>query len=409
MTSALTLPADLDRALVDLYRRWDKLEHAAHGGSVIDFDLAAPRAVVPHTSREAVLADIEALTAEAAGLAAGAGRDLVLARLNASATYLKALIGESIPIREYIRETMGVEPMVFPEGLLEHQQDKVNGLMRNRRLAFDEDARHRFESAFYLRDSEALQGQLDFFRDKWMAALRQHVDVPVDSYEITMEFAKEDAYWKNWISGNLASHTILWRINVHPRHLWYQGSAEMLALHEYCGHAVQMVNWHRRIEWNELPQFAGILTVHMPDQFLLEGLAESLAHTLPNAVRLEAKSLALRELHRYSLMVLNNVHLLANEEGSDAAFEYGAKRLPFTRPDTLRREIRDRTSHPLFRCYQYVYGIAQHAFVQSMSRLRDEHKWQLLKRIYDGPLTPAQFDAAVAQVDASSRQRATGR
>src|SRR5262249_36125999 len=162
-----------------------------------------------------------------------------------------------------------------------------------------------------------------------------HILVPLDEYTIDVEIAYEDAYWKNWISGNLSSHQIGLRINCHPRHSWYVGAAETLVLHEYCGHAVQMINWHRRIERKELPEFAGILTVHCPDQFTLEGLAEALAHFLPDeSVRLEPKSIVLRALHDYSLMVMNNMHIMANEESEVAASTYATSRLPFTLPQT---------------------------------------------------------------------------
>jgi hypothetical protein len=218
-----------------------------------------------------------------------------------------------------------------------------------------------------------------------------------------VEFAREDAYWKNWISGNVAEgEPITLRINVHERHLWYQGAVEVLVLHEYCGHAVQMALWHDAVRHRQLASFLGVLTVHFPDQFLLEGLAEAMAYVLPDQPgrsrssdedhRLEWRSEIVRELQTYNLLILNNVHIIANEDGIDNARIYARQRLPFTPDETIERELRDRTSHPLFRAYQYVYAPAKEAMLQGLSR-PEQDKWAILRRLYREPATPQQVCA----------------
>jgi hypothetical protein len=244
-------------------------------------------------------------------------------------------------------------------------------------------------------NKSALPSEFDRFQSIWVPILLEKIPVTLDGYNINVKFASEDAYWKNWISGNLSEHEILLRINIHPRQSWYQGFPEMLVIHEYCGHAIQMVSWHRRIEQKALPEFCGILTVHFPDQFILEGLAESLAFVLPGKQKLEEQSLVSRELHRYYLLVMNNVHIMANEGSLETAVEYAAVRLPFTSKEVLWKEIIDRTSNPLFRGYQYSYGIAKEFFLAALSKFGENSRWDLLRLIYNWPMTAAQFSRTV--------------
>lgn len=153
-----------------------------------------------------------------------------------------------------------------------------------------------------------------------------------------------------------------------------------------------MINWHRRIEEEHLPGFLGMLTVHFPDQFLLEGLAESLAFVLPSrGQQLESSSLMLRELHRYYLLVMNNAHIKANEGNGEDAAKYALERLPFTNRNVVEKEIRDRSQNPLFRSYQYVYGIAKESFLAAFAQLSFEQKWSLLSVVYERSMTADQF------------------
>jgi hypothetical protein len=91
--------------------------------------------------------------------------------------------------------------------------------------------------------------------------------------------------------------------------------------------------------------------------------------------------------------VWNNVHLIANHDGASDAEAYAAEHLPFGVASSIQAEIRDRTRHPLFRSYQYVYGIALQAFLVVLRGLRGEQQWDLLRRLYDGPMMPEEFRA----------------
>ncbi len=392
------LPENLDRFLVDLYRAWDVIERLNHKNSIIDFDLAPPRCFPPVHDRDEVLAKLnmasQALEGNTTSLAA-----LTRARLKSSATYLRVLCGESIPFRSFVKLTLGVEPRMFADEEIFKQRATVTAqLWRQYEIRFSYEEISRFQAKFTIYNKKQLPEQFEYFRSKWVPVLLDRVPVPLDMYRVKVRFASEDAYWKNWISGNLHEHEILLRINIHPRQSWYQGFPEMLVIHEYCAHAVQMINWHGRIEREELPEFLGILTVHFPDQFLLEGLAESLAFVLPDHRNLEEPSLVSRELHRYYLLVMNNVHILANERGLQTAFDYAVRHLPFTSREVLSREIQDRTRNPLFRGYQYSYGIGKESFLTALSRFGPERRWELMRLVYDWPMNAMQFEKTVEEL-----------
>lgn len=420
------LPLKLDRELVALYRAWDSLERARFANSVIDFDLAPQDAFPAFKSREEVLQALETQqrnlqsledTAADEDAEAEARRraatSLLHSRLRASATLLRAWLGETFEFDPFIRSTLGIEPREFGEEEIERKRNEVNALLqREFNISFRRQDFKEFEADFKLQDSSAFDEHFRLLRARWLPILLSRLDFPEEEfrrYTIDFSLTKEDAYWKNWISGNLSQHRIQLRVNVHPRHHWYKGSSELLTIHEYCGHAVQMVNWHRRIEAAKMPRVFGILTVHFPDQFLLEGLAEALPYLLPTPDHnLETQTQVFRELQYYTLMVFNNLHLLANGHalqaardaafrtnvGPEAALHYALERLPFTDAQLIEKEIRDRTQNPLFRCYQYVYGTAKRSFLDAFAGLTSEDSNQLLRWVYDGPMTPQQFEAA---------------
>jgi hypothetical protein len=388
------LDPDYDRQLVALYRAWDALEVSKSGKPIIDFDLAPKRRFSRLKSREHCLSELEKFH-DILEPFDSTFYDLIRQRLLASMTYLRAVLGEKISFQSYIEQTMGLTPRVFTEEEISDKRKIAVECLKKYDLSMDRKDLQRFQTIFrgrYGIDSRNLPSQFEEARSKWLPQLRRHVPTPLDEDKIQIEFASEDAYWKSWISGNLSEHPLQIRLNIHPRHHWYQGSIENLVIHEYCAHAVQIANWHKQVADRYMPEFLGILTVHFPDQYLLEGLAESLIFFLPDeVVKLEPLSVMQRDLHYYGLAILNNLHIIANEEGTQQAFDYAKERLPFTEEDVIWREIDDRTANPLFRCYQYVYGIAKDDFIRALTPLDSAHRWHLLQRIYSSPMTADQF------------------
>ena len=397
---ALTLPTDVDRSLVAFYRAWDHLERDQFQNTIIDFDLAPHGDVSVLGNRQAVADELVRLRATV-GQLRGSAADHVVSRLRASAAYLDALRGFSaVPLRQYVLQTMGIEPALVPDDRLRGAEARLRVSLKNDTkvrggIPFSRKGWELFRSELQTNAGDNLRRQFEFFCDKWLPRLCRAIATRIEPSVIAVEFAQEDAYWKNWISGDVANgQPITLRINIHERHAWYQGVVENLVLHEYCGHAVQMALWREAVMNREIADFFGVVTVHFPDQFLLEGLAESMVYILPTErFDLESRSKVMRELQSYNLMVLNNVHIIANDSGLEAGRRYARQRLPFTSEDTIERELRDRTTHPLFRAYQYVYGPAKETFVRGLESCGIDRRWSLLQRLYRVPLMADQIRA----------------
>src|SRR5258708_21360132 len=208
----MRLPPHLDRHLVDLYRGWDVLEKTHHSNEIIDFDLAPQREFPPMKDRGQVLEELQHL---ASSLESDTTSSAVLARarLKASETYLRALMGEEIEFRSYIQNTLCIEPRPFTEDRIDRQREIVKRELRDKfQLSFDRSVDYVFETRFYQKDLVALKSDYKIYISRWVPVVKEHVEIPINDYQIEVTFESVDAYWKNWISGNLSSHQILLRI-----------------------------------------------------------------------------------------------------------------------------------------------------------------------------------------------------
>src|SRR5947209_19168723 len=125
MRDGQMLPEYIDRSLVDLYRAWNAVERSQHKNSIIDFDLAPQRPFAPVRDRREVLRRLENVLSDLEGERTNLAV-LSCARLRASTTYLRVLLGESIPFKSYIRLTLGVEARMFSEEEIRKQREIVS-------------------------------------------------------------------------------------------------------------------------------------------------------------------------------------------------------------------------------------------------------------------------------------------
>jgi hypothetical protein len=263
---------DIDRGLVDLYRAWDAVERSQHKSSIIDFDLAPVRRFSLVRDRNEVRRKLETAREALVGERTSLGV-LARQRLGASIAFLRVLGGESIPFEPYVKLTLGIEPRKFAEEDIAKQRGVVSDrLFQSYEIGFSRNELSRFQARLMVYNRQELPALFERFRSIWVPTLLDRIPVPLERYKVNVKFASEDVYWKNWISGNLSQYEILLRINIHPRQSWYQGFPELLVIHEYCGHAIQMVNWHRRIEekkiagifWNLDSAFSRAICLRRP-------------------------------------------------------------------------------------------------------------------------------------------------
>ncbi len=380
----------LTREIVSVYRGWEALERGITGeaGTILDFDLAPAQDIKHYTCREDVLRDVERLRDQVQP--ADDEGEFLRAKLHASAVYLRALLGETIPFDVYVEEILGTRPVLFTDAELDAARQKVAALLEADGVQYRAEDREKYEARCRLTDPAEVRARIEGSRDVLMQRLAALIPVPPLD-DVTVEFANEDRYWAAWVSGSLKEGMKL-RINLHPRTFYLKGSPGVLAAHEYCGHIVQAQVWRGRIAAGKMNQAVGLTTVHGREQFLMEGLAQIMERVLLDPANIEPEEALALEASTYSNMVYNNLHVLVNTGvAPDEVYAYARPRLPFASDLKLRSEIRDRGQSPLYRVYQYVYGISEHYFMQLLAFPLAKQQ-AILQSCYAHALTKAQLD-----------------
>jgi hypothetical protein len=389
----------LRRDLLALYRGWDRLEQRLSGTAIVDFDLSAGTNAVEFTSRSQVLSALESCARSTTGedLVSEFNRD----RLTASIYYLNACLGEQIPFAEYVRSTMGVTPRKFSEVELLDSFDRVDVLLRAVGLRFCASRKAEYAAQCLIQDKTTVKAQINHQLAQWLDRLGNFITVPALDH-VAVSFAEVDAYWSNWVSGSVRDG-FGWQVNLHPRVSYLKGTPALLAAHEYCGHLVQVQQWSLNVASGTIDPSYGFTTVHSPEAFMMEGLADALVYVLADDAALNFDQRLARELAWHSRLVNNNVHYLINTgHHFRDVFQYYRRYLPFVDDLTIESNIRDRSQNPLGRTYQYVYGLALDYFRQLLGGKTLAQQRTILQTLYHQPYTKTQLDRLFGLTDASA-------
>jgi len=140
---------------------------------------------------------------------------------------------------------------------------------------------------------------------------------------------------------------------------------------------------------------SGLTTVHGPEQFQSEGLAQSLTYFLDTADTQNPFLIAKREISLYKWMVDNNLHIIINTGSSiEECVNYGSEHMPFKPRIKIAHSLYSKVNNPQFRCYEHVYGASAFFFKEIAQRTDGQQKMELLNRIYNewliSPLDPAE-------------------
>jgi hypothetical protein len=389
--------AALHPDVVALYRGWHALERRLDGAGIVDFDLSAGTDAVEFTDRRQVLLALESCARSTTdeGVVSEFNRD----RLRASIYYLNACLGEQIPFVEYVQSTMGVTPQRFSEVQLLDSFDRVDALLEEIGLKFSANYKAEYETQCLIQDKTTVKDQIHAQLAQWLDRLGKFIAVPPLN-QVDVSFSTVDAYWSNWVSGSVREGFAL-QVNLHPRINYLKGTPALLAAHEYCGHLIQVQQWALNVASGAIDPSYGFTTVHSPEAFMMEGLADVLVYVLADESALNFDQRLARELTWHSRLVSNNVHYLINtgHRFSDV-FQYYRRYSPFLDNQTIESSIRDRSQNPLGRTYQYVYGIALDYFRQLLEGKAIDHQREILQILYHRPYTKTQLDRVFGLNDA---------
>ena len=387
---------DLQTEIIATYRGWDALEKSLYGSEIIDFDLTRIKKKKDFFSRSEILKNLEELQSET--LVSDWVSEFASKRLKASIFYLRACLGEVIPFSEYIENTLGIIPEIFPDSYLDKSLEKLNLACQNLGFEYSSVYKEKYESICVVQDDTLIRNNIESNIVKWAEKLDKYVTISCKK-PISISFTSVDAYWANWTSGSLDNGFLL-KINLHPRIKYSRGSLSMLALHEYCAHLIQGMNWLELSAHGKLDDVCSFTTVHGPETFLTEGLAESLSYALiDNEDELDFHELLSQCLMRYKNLVNHNVHYMINQGCSfNEVMNYCKARSPFDSDIKIEKEIQDRSLKPLNRVYQFVYGVSQDYFLEKFVDFDEVSKRKCLLSLYQRPYTKSQLDVLMSSI-----------
>lgn len=378
-------------------RAWDGYERQRGANPVIDYDCAppapsapsgsrsaptSPPVPAPASSRVAVLAELAAIADEPACRA-----DARLAtRVDADLTYLRAMLGQRLPLADYVRRTQGCAAAGWPDDHLTRVGDRARACLAD--LGVDWDDRtltHLARVEGMLRGQDAADAI-----EEAAAELEPSVRAATGTaapYRLTIESADVDAYWSYWLDG--AGTDARLRLN-RRRAEFSETQARVFALHEVLGHALQSASWYAR--WSAADDGAvRLLSVHTDTQVLLEGLAQALPLFV---IGDDARAVARVRLAHYTQLVRAGLHLAVND-GTPVAdcVAWARERVPFWSDEEIGNALTDRGVNPQLRSYLWAYPAGVDWFVALADSGDASARTAVLRAAYRGPLAPADLMA----------------
>jgi hypothetical protein len=160
-------------------------------------------------------------------------------------------------------------------------------------------------------------------------------------YELTIETTDVDAYWTYWLDGS--GQRVRLRLNLRDAEFTAVG-ARQFALHEILGHGLQGASFAARCAREDVP-WVRLMSVHAPQQVLLEGLAQA----MPLFITPDDEILIARvRLDHYTQLVRAEIHVALNANSSiEACARYAADRVPWWSDAQISSILTDRGADPL--------------------------------------------------------------
>ena len=344
----------MDTKLLKFFYKWHRFEKQ-NNIDIIDFDLVQQGKNIPDAfnSRDDVEKELLQLIDEYNAIPNK--NEFISSKLIACKYYLSALQGKKFPFGEYVSNTMGIVPKIISIKVLENQLKTTADTYKTIGYSYEKAGLEKYEHENQLTQKEI---ELTFkkFRDDILPKVIKWLRLQVElKYKI--KFVDIDTYWMNWISTD-ENGEILLQYNLNNRHKWLKGSTEYLVFHEICAHTPQTLSWKNQIINGGLNPFVGLTTVFSPEQFFLEGIAESLYYFYPSNPFSDYGLASLHTDHLYWL-VMNNAHIMVNSgESINKIVQFIKKYLPTRKEEEIVKNLKERVNDPLFRTYQYIYGIA---------------------------------------------------
>lgn len=352
---------------------WNAYEIGRDLNPVVDYDChPIPDQTEPAGNRLAVYRQLTDLRKDATGPLA--------TRLDADLAYLGALLGERLPLADYVQATQGCGVVGWPEDYITACGETARKALDSIGIAWGPGTATeltRLEEPLPIEEAgDAIrQAAVDY-----EPAVRQATGTTAP-YELHIETTDVDAYWAYWVDG--AGPRVRLRLNL-LNVSFTKVAARQFALHEVLGHGLQGASYSARAVAEEVP-WVRLLSVHAPQQVLLEGLAQA----LPLFIAPDDEVLIARvRLVHYTQLVRGELHLAINTGTSvlDCA-EHARARVPFYTDSTISGLLTDRSANAQLRSYQWSYPAGIDWFT-NLAEAEPTTIRAVLHTAYLDPLTP---------------------
>ncbi|MET8779025.1 hypothetical protein ABZV58_28815 [Nocardia sp. NPDC004654] len=355
-------------------RAWNQHELDRGAPAVIDFDFHPP------TTRHHDPADRLTTFRRLTQLREDTTEPAVLQRINADLAYLRALMGERATLDDYIRATQGCPANGWPPDYITTRGEIARECLDRLGVAWGTNT---------MADLAAIEGPLDAtdapdaIRDaatEYEPAVRAATGSHAP-YDLSIETADVDAYWAYWLDG--AGDRVRLRLNL--RNASYtKVQARQFALHEVLGHGLQSASIAARCAAEDV-SWVRLLSVHGPQQVLLEGWAQA----MPLFITPDDENLITRvRLDHYTHLVRAELHLALNEGTpiEDCA-KLAHSRVPWWHDNHIADILADRSTNPQLRSYMWAYAAGIDWFTHLATAPATTIQ-TVLHNAYRSPLTP---------------------
>lgn len=366
-------------AVEDVVRSWDAYERARGGRAVIDYDCAPPdQPVEPASSRLEVFDRLTALHEQAEV----DGNDTVFRTLRAHLAYVSGVLGQRPPLDEYLRATQGCPAGGWPEDYILAVGEQARKALTDLGVDWGPNTGDDLKVVEEPIDLHQARAQIQAVAGEVEPTLRELTGANAQ-FTVEIEVVDVDDYWAYWLDG--AGSQARMRFNL--RHADFTTTRlHQFAQHELLGHALQCASF-AHVAAREDVEWVRTLTVHLPYQTLLEGLATALPlFTTPDDVRLMARIRLTHYLH----LVRAELHRAINDgSGIRDCAEHARARAPWLKPNEIGDTLTDRGTDPLLRSYLWAYPAGTDWFINLADHADPDTTRTVLRAAYQRPLTPA--------------------
>ncbi|TYK43819.1 hypothetical protein [Actinomadura decatromicini] len=359
-------------------RAWDAHEVNRGEAPIIDFDChPGGPAPAPAPDRLTAYRKLAELRAAATGPLA--------TRLDADLAYLGALLGEHRPLSDYVTATQGCGTAGWPEQYLANRAEQARTALADLGITWSAHTNTDLRQAEGVLDVSEAPDAIRQAAEELEPAVREATGSTAP-YTLTIKTADVDAYWAYWLDG--AGQDVRLRLNL-PNVEFTQAGARQFALHEVLGHGLQSASLTAAAAAQDVP-WIRLLSVHAPQQVMLEGLAQAWPlFLLPDDKVLIARI----RLAHYTQLVLAQVHRALNEgiPAIDCA-DYVKTAVPWWTDKTVAGYLADRGTNPQHRSYMWSYPAGLDWFA-ALAEADVKVSREVLHAAYRAPLTPTELAA----------------